>query len=65
VQNIFPFLKHLPNWIPGSGLTGKKHAAILKTKLKDMAEIPFREAVEELVRELYQKMLSRTHFGIG
>jgi hypothetical protein len=52
IQNIVPFLKHLPSWIPGSGLTGKRQAAILKRKLEDMAEIPFREAAEELVREL-------------
>ncbi|KAL1736200.1 cytochrome P450 [Schizophyllum commune] len=41
--NVFPLLKHVPDWMPGAGF--KRHAKICKKDTEQMVDAPFKEAI--------------------
>ncbi|KAJ7699218.1 hypothetical protein B0H17DRAFT_1129295 [Mycena rosella] len=47
-QNIFPILKHLPNWFPGAGF--KRQAAEWRKFPRALLEMPFAETKRQILR---------------
>ncbi|KAL1696142.1 cytochrome P450 [Schizophyllum commune] len=41
--NVFPLLKHVPDWMPGAGF--KRHAKICKKDTEQMVDAPFKETI--------------------
>lgn len=52
--DIFPFLKHIPLWMPGSGF--KKNAIIWKKKMEEFVDRPF---------EYVKNSMASSSFNIG
>jgi hypothetical protein len=47
VQNIIPSLRHLPEWLPGTGFL--KIAKVFRRRLEDVVEAPWKVARKRIV----------------
>jgi len=48
---MFPFLKHIPLWMPGSGF--KKNAIIWKRKMEEFVDKPFEFVKNSVVSAVF------------
>lgn len=47
--DVFPFLKHMPLWMPGSGFL--KNAKIWKKKMEEFVDLPYEYVLNSMVSE--------------
>jgi len=53
--DFFPFLKHVPSWLPGAGF--KRQAQMWREVNEDVGEIPFKRIEDEMVYILIHKYI--------
>ena len=58
IINIFPFLRHIPPWVPGA--TTQKHAANIRETFKGFKNEPFEFLKREVVRRILLSVLPRS-----